>query len=217
MKNLIHWLPAVFGLTVIFSLAIMPANLNPVLLEVAAEYPSDGSYGQLPRSEWDTSLGLSADLYYAGKLKYRGDPQKRSYCSGLMFEIYLEACKRSAGDDEVILKSVPEGYFHHFRKDFYGVDGNEQTLVRAISDRGLGKRIRRLSNAKPGDLVQFWRNNGTGHAVLFLDCAFRDRLPSEITYWSVQFGGVRIMKEKIGNGEQDIDLSRIFIVRAYNA
>ncbi|MBX3728306.1 MAG: hypothetical protein KF858_03905 [Candidatus Sumerlaeia bacterium] len=180
-------------------------------MQEIATYPLDGSYRMLPSSQWSTSMGTTRDIHYNGKLRFRGDTQRRSYCSGLIFEVYLAASERALGTPDFEFPNVPEQYFARFRRDFYGYDGQEETHVKALVDRKLGVRIDSLAEARPGDLLQFWRNNGTGHSVVFLEHE-GDRRP-EIRYWSVQKGRLGIDREVIGSEPAQIDAGRIFIVR----
>ena len=171
--------------------AAEPETLNRHILDVIEEYPVDGSYGQLTGEGVHNTFGVTQDLYYGGRRVLRGDPQNRSYCIGLAMEVYLRACEEYAretwGSPQYRLARVEPDNFEAFRKDFYGVDGDKRTFVRALAERGLGKIVS-LEEAKPGDLVQFWRNGSSGHAVIFLglDRDDDDGDPEAIRYWSVQ-------------------------------
>src|SRR5262245_11386836 len=69
--------------------------LNPLVLEVARAYPTDGTHAYWwPRG--DPWRGTTRTLTYGGEVLCEGDPQGRCYCSGLTFEVFLEAWLRWA-------------------------------------------------------------------------------------------------------------------------
>ena len=57
-----------------------------------------------------------------------------------------------------------------FQKLWYGAtELDDRTLVvLAAETLGVGRGVP-LDAAQPGDFVQIWRSNGSGHSVLFLD------------------------------------------------
>jgi hypothetical protein len=195
------------------------ASLNDYILQEIDTYPDDGSLQQLPAGMWNSSMGTTRDIHYMGQIQWEGDPQRRSYCSGLVFEIYLAACRRYAvsqsGRPAFILSGVDLNNFDRFRRDFYGVFGNERTLVDALVTRGLGTEIEDIDAALPGDLIQIWTHGGMGHAAVFLrwDRDSHDR-PTKLHFWSVQADGVGADSFEVGSeGVYRINESRTFIVR----
>ncbi len=196
--------------------------LNPYVMETISLYPVDGSYRQTPSELVKTTLGVTKDLYYLGDRVAKGDPERRSYCVGLIFEVYLTSCERYAAAHggsgaRFFLPGVDRQDFSGFRKEFYGVNGNEKTFVEALVRRGLGKEIQPVSAAQPGDFVQFWRNGGSGHAVVFLRLESDTKgNPARLHYWSIQKKtGISPSSERIGSDFLAIDLDQVYIVRPF--
>src|SRR5690606_9506153 len=67
--------------------------------------------------------------------------------------------------------------FFCFQQKFYGAgkDGTKKTFVDALVSEGLGVEVTSLSDAKPGDFVQLWRNNKTGHSGIFQNWITNDK------------------------------------------
>jgi hypothetical protein len=94
------------------------------------------------------------------------------------------------------------------------VDGNRQTLVRALTEYNLGSAIR-LEDAKPGDFIQFWRNNGTGHSAVLEQLYYGADGLLAIRFTSVHKGlGVSSKVEVVGHEQSAVDRSQIFVARA---
>lgn len=190
------------------------ATLNAHILRVAASYPTDGTYKVLPASMRSTSFGTTKDIHYGGRRVITGDPERRSYCSGLMLEVYMQACAEAAGPS-FRLAGLDTNGFYAFRRDFYGYDGNRRTLVNALVSRGLAREIKGLELAQPGDMIQFWRHSGTGHSAVYIGHQLRADGTGDLEFWSVHSGlGISIKSEPIGTGSGCIDKDQVFIARA---
>src|SRR5690606_21679914 len=72
------------------------ATLNLYILTIIDKYPTDGTYKPLPSNLVATQMGVTKDIYYMNKKIITGDSEKRSYCIGLIFEVYLGACEEFA-------------------------------------------------------------------------------------------------------------------------
>jgi len=197
-------------------------ELNAYLLQQRGEYEGETHRFVLPKKT-PGSLGVTQDLFYQGRQVGEGDPQGRGYCIGLMLEVYLNACadyaRENWGTAEYQLAHIDApGKFAAFRRDFYGVSGNRRTMVDALAKRNLGREIRSLDRAKPGDLLQIWRQGGSGHAVIYL--AHKETPagdPISVTYWSIQSstGGISTHTESFGDEGADLDPEQVYIVRAF--
>lgn len=195
--------------------------LNPYILRQMDKYPPDGGFRAMPEELVNFTMGTTKDLFYQGQRVVRGDEQRRSYCIGLVFEVYMSACedwaREHSGSPRFTLRGVELGSsFRDFRRDFYGVSGEERTFVQALVSRGLGQELTDLDDARPGDLVQMWRNGGTGHAAVFLGWEY-DEADRRIAlhHWSMWRGTIRRGVEYIGRGYGQLNEERIFIVRPY--
>lgn len=194
-------------------------DLNEYILLTAGNYPMDGSYSCMVGEEVNKTLGVTQNIYYHGKLVAKGDDRNRSYCVGLIFEVYMKSCQAYAeamGKPSFKLGNITTDDFNIFRKNFYGVDGNKRTFVRTLVEQNLGYEVNDIKLAQPGDLIQFWRHNGSGHAVIFKHLEVDSNgNPSKLFYWSVQqSSGISDNSENFGNYRNDIDLNRVYIVRS---
>ena len=73
-----------------------------------------------------------------------------------------------------------------------------------------------MPEAIPGDFVQFWRNNNSGHAVIFMNWVKNEKEQIVgINYRSSQkqTNGIGSRTETIGSGPKDININRIYIGR----
>jgi hypothetical protein len=91
-----------------------------------------------------------------------------TYCSGFTCWAATEAMKEQGLLDEMTPEQLKK-----FQQTWYGAEGFEkgksETLsTKALEDFGLGKGISR-EEALPGDIAQIWRNDGSGHSVIFKD------------------------------------------------
>lgn len=192
-----------------------PIYLNSAILEQIQEYSPRDEFAPLPSELVASTMGATQDIYYLGERRIVGDSHRRSYCIGLIFEVYMKACEKYAGGANAYhLPTVTSDSFKQFRRDFYGVDGNKKTFVRTLSERGLGTEIT-VDEAMPGDLIQFWRSNGTGHAVVFKELEKdREGRPTALHYFSVQSmtGGI---SDHVESFRKDIVLASTFVVRPH--
>jgi len=161
------------------------------------------------------SFGITRPLVYQGRVIGQPNDEASVYCSGLLLDLYFRAAEESAGQDFRI-PGVTISNFRDFRRDWYGFDGNERTLVNALASREIGIEIKEPLDALPGDFVQFWRGR-TGHSALFLgwDRDDNNRIIG-IRYWSAQnaTNGIAEHVEHFrGHGGQ-VDPERVYIVRA---
>jgi hypothetical protein len=162
---------------------------------------------------------VTKDLYYLGDRVAKGDPERRSYCVGLIFEVYLTSCERYAAAHggsgaRFFLPGVDRQDFSGFRKEFYGVNGNEKTFVEALVRRGLGKEIQPVRSAQQAEFVQFLRNGGSGHALCFSGWGRIQRgIQPVSTFWSIQKKTGISLQASARKRCLAIDLDQIYIVR----
>jgi hypothetical protein len=98
-----------------------------------------------------------------------------------------------------------------FIRDLWG-DGN----VDALYNYGLGEEVTDFADAQIGDSVQFWRNSGSGHNVLFIDWVYdSDGDITGLEYWSTQGStdGIGYNIESFGTSGSTINPAYTFIAR----
>lgn len=187
-------------------------SLNRFILEVQREYPIDGSFQyHWPKSGgWE---GATQDVVYDGRRLARGDPQRRSYCCGLTFEVYVRALLRASGGKPVA--GVTADDLHEARLRFFGDSktGERRRLVQhALESMKLGRAVDH-DDARAGDFVQLWRASGSGHQAVFVNWLYRDGKRAGLTYWSSQPSsrGIGYVSERFADGVTEAE---VFIGRA---
>jgi hypothetical protein len=87
-----------------------------------------------------------------------------TYCCGFTFAV---AMKAAAQHDLLAGKSVEQ--VRAFQKQWYGAteESREIQCALAAMKLGIGEPIK-PDHARPGDFLQFWRTNMSGHSVVFL-------------------------------------------------
>lgn len=215
---------AAISLAIVYAMSTTPAGsgsfmgqrqyLNEELIAYSKSFPNAASVMVLPQAQMSSSYGITETIDYEGRPAFKSKSPSYAYCSGLMFQAFMH-CRRDANPSPDYL-GIGRANVFEFRRMFYGTDGNQKTLVNAITHYGLGEEIPSIRDARPGDLVQFWRNNGTGHSVLYTGCTITtDGKPYSLKYWSMQRAGLKESEELIGSERGEIDPNRIYIVRAY--
>ncbi len=188
--------------------------LNPHVLAVVADYPVDGSFGYFwPRSGgWE---GATQDVVYAGRRLARGDAERRSYCCGLTFEVYVRALLRASGGTPVA--GIGPDDLHELRLRFFGDSkaGERKRLVQfGLESLGLGRAVSH-DEARHGDFVQLWRTNGSGHQAVFVNWLWKGKERVGLTYWSSQPStrGIGYRSETFAEG---VDPEQVYVGRAYS-
>ena len=189
-----------------------------LMYAILQTYPTNGSYGYWWPDDSYGWYGTTRDIHYDGVLVAEGDPDNQSYCVGLTWEVFMrafqEADAMSGGDGTLNGMSVND--LNEFRIDWFirklWGDGN----VDALENYGLGERVTSLEDARPGDVVQFWRNSGSGHNNIFIEWV-RDNNDTitGLTYWSTQGStdGIGYNTEYFGSSGSTINPSYLFLAR----
>lgn len=189
--------------------------LNQHVLALMASYPLDGSYGYYwPKSGgWE---GTTQDLVYAGAKLTTGDPQHRSFCCGLTYEVYVRALLRASGGRPV--EGITPDVLREARLRFFGdskQDPERRQLVQhALASLGLGRAIKDLRQARAGDFVQFWRHSGSGHQAVFVNWIWKGDEIVGLTYWSSQSSthGIGYSSERFG--PDGVKADEVYVARA---
>ncbi|RME22166.1 MAG: hypothetical protein D6798_16480 [Deltaproteobacteria bacterium] len=198
----------------------LDSSFNQRVLDVIATYPTDGSYGYYWPSDSDWA-GTTRDIWYRGELVAEGDPEHRSYCSGITWETFMRAWEgldeEMGGDGTINGMTVDDLY--EFRTDWYVRELWGDGVGIAVENAGIGERITDLEDVRPGDYVQIWRYSGSGHTFVFIDWERDDDGHIiGLRYWSSQGStdGIGYNEEYFGSGGSNIDPSYFFAARIYD-
>lgn len=129
------------------------------VLEIARSHKDGGGY------VWEGGSGCPQAIDFDGQSIVKGQ-EKGTYCSGFTFTVAMEA---AAERGLLRGKSIEE--VRRFQKEWYGVpkDAAERQCAVAVERLGIGQEIKKLEAGKPGDFVQIWRTNKSGHSVVLVD------------------------------------------------
>ncbi|NOY24550.1 MAG: hypothetical protein GXP62_01620 [Oligoflexia bacterium] len=195
------------------------SDFNATVLKMLATYPTDGSYGYYWPSDSDWA-GTTQDIRYRDTLVAQGDPEHRSYCSGITWETFMRAWTQidlqTGGDGTLNGMTVDDLY--DFRTDWYVRDLWGDGVGLAVENYGIGERVTDWADVRPGDYVQIWRYSGSGHTFVFIDwLTDDDGAITGLRYWSSQGStdGIAYNDEDFGSGGSDIDPNYFFVARVY--
>jgi hypothetical protein len=203
-------LPAIaIAATAIALFADMAYSQPADVVDVARTIPDGGGY------EWK-GTGVPANIIHLGQpVLAKG---KHTYCSGFTFAVVMKAAAERG-----VLRDKSIDDVRHFQKNWYGAtpESAETQCVYAMQQLGIGQPIRQ-QDAQPGDFLQIWRSNKSGHSVVFLGWVEENGQPIGIKYRSSQkatdgigdrveyFAGVR-------DKEGAVDRERMYFCRLNNA
>ena len=193
-------------------LSELPA-MNDRVVQLLLEYPRDGTHAYWwPRKGPSPYDGSTTDILLQGKKIMRGEANRRTYCCGLT----LEVCYRALLEGEKAPPALTAETADQLRKLWFCTGKYSSGPTEAMERFGIGRRIERPEDALPGDFVQIWRADGTGHSVVFVAWALdtEDRRVG-MHYWSTQpgTGGLDFHAEAIGKYGKVIDLDRTSFAR----
>jgi hypothetical protein len=203
-------------------LARVPAQrgerLNAHILDEVAHLARQRGlhYGWVRGEDTD---GVSRPLMWGAAALAVPDPGGSVHCSGVTFEVWLRALTRVVGPDSLDADAagIDSSTLLSLKESWYNRDGSERGPVAALLDAGLGEPITSLEALQPGDLVQFWRNNGNGHSAVFMGHTHtRSGAIRGMVFWSAQAssGGVGSRYVSVGPSDAQITPGRLYGVRA---
>jgi hypothetical protein len=137
------------------------ANPNSDIVDVARSYGDGGGYN----IKWAGS-GTPEEIRFKNE-RILDKGIDGTYCCGYTFAVAVKVAEQRG-----LLAGKSAADIRTFQKQWYGVnDQSGGTLcVYAVEQLGIGSSVEH-DDAQPGDMVQFWRNNDSGHSVMFLSWA----------------------------------------------
>lgn len=180
--------------------------LNKYVLDVIKTYTiGKGNYPYLLNNDYANYNGVTTTLTYQGKTLLKAHPSgnRANHCVGITFEVLFRAMQernRQLGIPVEDFNGMNWENLYDFVLNWYAASGSKRTnnIVLAVEKYGIGKRINRLEDVKPGDFIDFDRENGGGHAVVFINWIkeANGRIIG-LRYWSSQgsTGGINFNEE----------------------
>lgn len=178
-------------------------SLNSRVLEIAKSLEGGGY-------KWSSS-GVPKSIFFKNS-EILKKSNEGTFCSGYTFMVAFDALLESGKIDHLEVDDIK-----WLQRNWYGTnaESGETQCLFSLEKLKLGMGVMH-ADAMPGDFVQFWRNNKSGHSVIFLDWVKNaSGKIIGIKYRSTQksTNGIGDRIETIGNGEKDIDIKRLYIVR----
>jgi hypothetical protein len=186
---------------------------NARIVEALLKYPRTGvhDYWWPHKGEGGSYDGATTDILLNGARVMRGEPKGRTFCCGLTLEVLYGVMPSKLPDDAKLTTATAAEFKNlWFCRNFLS-PGPEDALV----SFGMGKKIE-PDDALPGDFVQLWRNDKSGHSVIFVAWAKdREGKTVGIHYWSTQTAtkGIAFAAEAFGTKSKTMDRAHVTFTR----
>jgi hypothetical protein len=211
--------------------------LNDYVLSIIDTYEI-GLYPYLLNNDYQNYNGVTTTLYYQDRILARAHPSgnRASHCVGLTFEVFVRAMRernRALGISPDDFNGMTFDDLFDFMLTWYVANGPKtiSNIAVAVEKYGIGRRIASLEDARPGDFLNYSRENGTGHTVVFIEWLRENNRIIGLKYWSTQgsTNGINYNKSyfnvtkpdstaKYGNVIIDqVDIARVSPVRDYKS
>lgn len=184
----------------------------PSTLAIARSFQDGGGY------VWADGPGTPCEIVHAGETILRAQ-EKGTYCSGFTFAVAMQAAQERG-----LLAAKTTDEVRRFQKEWYGSveEAAERQCALAVDRLGVGVEVKRLQHARPGDFVQLWRTNKSGHSVVLVELLHEGDQIIGIRYRSSQKStdGIGERSEYFAdapgrNGQLDRD--RVYIARLFDS
>ncbi len=166
-------------------------SLNTWVLDAIDGYQG-GSYPYLLNTDYANYNGVTRNISYKNSIIAKAHPSgnRASHCTGITFEVFFKAMQarnRELGISIDDFNGMSANDLRSFMQLWY-VAGpkSSNNLAIAVERYGIGTRIYNLSDAKPGDFIDFSRSNGTGHAAVLINWVWQNGEIVGFKYWSSQ-------------------------------
>ncbi len=211
-------------------------DFNEAVIETIREYPTDGTHAY----DWpkkgqgkEPYDGSSEDIFYQNTRIMKGNGKGSTFCCGLTLEVFLKTADKYLSDEiqgssPTLVPDVQEGFMltreipHLKISDFDAFKGlwfctavNSPGPGDALTTYGLGTILTDWSQAQPGDFMQIWRHNGSGHSVIFTSWIYGpDKGIKGVKYWSTQTKtGIAYATEYFGETGKTLDRTHTYLSR----
>ncbi len=165
-------------------------------------FPRDGTYPYCWTGDCGGPWGQIHDGYYAGDLVFVGGED--CFCSGHTLELFLRAFDLFLQDNDLpdttlfthdanklTLDDLYLGEFYQYWQGWGVTD--YASAADALVWEGIGVELLEEDwpEVRPGDFVNIWRTNGSGHSVIFVNWIEEDGLVVGFRYYGCNTSGDR--------------------------
>lgn len=186
---------------------------NASLVRLMLLYPRDGSHKYWwPKKKEQQYDGSTTNILLQGRKVMNGEPQGRTFCCGLTLEVFYRfAAEKPAFADLLATTDTARVKSLWFCRNLFSPGPQDALLA-----LDAGRRIGDPEEALPGDFVQIWRNDKSGHSVMFVNW-LRDATGKRVglQYWSSQIAtqGIGFNSESFGDEKKQIVEKYLSITR----
>jgi hypothetical protein len=186
------------------------AGRGQSVLDIARSFKDGGGY------VWESGSGTPRAIEHEGEVILKAQ-EKGTYCSGFTFSVAMQAAAKRG-----LLKGKSVDEVRRFQKEWYGATEDEEARTKqcalAVERLGIGREVKRLEDARPGDFVQIWRTNKSGHSVVLIDWVREEGRIVGIKYRSSQKStdGIGDRVEyfaDVAGRDGKVDRSRTYVAR----
>ncbi len=165
-----------------------------------ARYPRDGTYPYCWTGDCGAAWGQIHDGYYASEFLYEGGED--CFCSGHTLELFLRAYQLfqedhdlpedtlySHEDNVLTVDALYLGAFYQYWQGWGVTD--YASAADALVSEGIGEELfeEDWDSVWPGDFVNIWRTDGSGHSVIFVDWIEDDGVKVGLRYYGCNTSG----------------------------
>jgi hypothetical protein len=189
-------------------------KINAAVVRTLLGYRRDGTHMYWwPKRGESAYDGCTTDILIGATPAMRGEAKGRTFCCGLTLEVFYKASLESGGD----FANETSESLSRFKDAWFCRKINSPGPLDALSETDRGTTVTDWDQALPGDFVQIWRNNRSGHSVVFVAWALdTNGKRVGIHYWSTQMGtrGIGFNTELFGESGKSISKALTSIARA---
>jgi hypothetical protein len=187
-------------------------GLSDAVARVVDTYPADASWGFFWPPDDGVWWGTTRDVRYLGLLLSPGDPEHRSHCVGLTWEVAMEVLTRAAGEGPINGMGLTD--MLAFRRDWFVREIRGPGAAEAVTRAGVGDRVP-LDQLRRGDFLQMWTYGGSGHSAVFDRWEHDGDRVVGVRYWSTHplLGGIGYWTDALGDGRLGLDPERLYGAR----
>lgn len=189
-------------------------SANAEIVKTMLEYPRGTTHAYWwPKKKEVAYDGCTTDIFLNGRRVMRGESKGRTYCCGMTLEVFYRVFG-SHPEAQQILST--QSATDQFKRLWFCTGMNSPGPLDALASVGIGRRIINFDDALPGDFVQIWRPNRSGHSVVFVAWA---RDPGGqvvgIHYWSSNESqkGITFATELFGKKYRSVLRDQLSIAR----
>jgi hypothetical protein len=167
----------------------LPAGLSTEVAAVMDRYPIDGSYAYFWPPDDGVWWGTTRDVRYEGLLLSPADPDHRSHCVGLTWEVALEVLQAVAGAGPINGMGLRD--MLRLRGDWFVRELGDPGAAAAVEHAGVGVRVP-WDQLQRGDFLQLWWTETGGHSGIFDRYELEEGRIVGLRYWSTHpfLGGI---------------------------